>query len=367
MRVSVKNVPLAGTVRAIPSKSATHRALILQRLAGGSVKNPLKCADTDATLRCLGAFEQNGVMDAGESATTLRLMLPVAIARYGSAVFRADNSLMRRPLDAFVSLGISITRDGPYIRASGRLKRGDYTVDSGVSSQFASGLMLALAYLGGGSVTLSGEPKSMPYIAMSVDMLRRFGVQVEASGNRYDIRGSLAPANVTVEGDWSHAANFFAANALGGSVRVEGLDTDTLQGDSAIAELLERHGGADVSDTPDLLPCLMAAACGRASASVFTGTRRLKHKESDRPRAMADVINALGGKAAVTDECVTVEGTGRLAGGVILAGDHRIAMAAAIAAAVADSPVIIEGAQCTDKSAPDFWRDIRSLGGLMDG
>ncbi len=362
--VTVINRPLFGRITVPPSKSLTHRALILSALSGGSVTHPARCDDKDATRRCLEAMTRGDTMDAGGSATTLRLLIPLSLL-YGGGRFIADATLINRPLDVYERLGIRIARHGNQIAASGKLTGGEYLIDGGVSSQFISGLLIALPLVSGDSRIIVSKPVSAPYIQLTLDVMRAFGVEACVQDGAYVIPGGqrYRPCAYSVEGDWSYAANFIAANALGGNVELAGLSQESAQGDRAITGLIGREA-ADVAGTPDLLPILMAAACAKHCDTVLYNTGRLKYKESDRPQITAAQLARLGAEITVAENSVTVHGHGGLYGGSVESSDHRVIMALAIAAAVCDSPVTICGGESTAKSAPQFFSDIGLLGGL---
>lgn len=254
------------------------------------------------------------------------------------------------------------------IQSNGQLQAGQYCISGNVSSQFITGLLFALSLLDGTSnITVTGKLESKPYVDMTQSALKIFGVNTD----HFEITGSFpfqTPGNVSVEGDWSNGAFFLGAKALGNPVEITNLDAGSPQGDRAIAEIfsadmpMPRISAADI---PDLVP-IMAVVFAAKGGAVFTDIERLRLKESDRVASVCEMINRLGGTASATTDTLTVL-PGQYHGCTIDAvGDHRIAMAAAIAATVADGPVTILGAQCVAKSYPAFWQDFRNLGGKYE-
>ena len=378
MDITLQPGKLAGRIEAVPSKSMAHRLLICAAFA--KTPTTLICAepgeDVAATCRCLtalgadirptasglivkpiGKAPQSAVLHCAESGSTLRFLLPIAGALGVDATFEMEGRLPQRPLsplwEEMERMGCQLSRPTENsVRCTRRLRPGRYTMDGSVSSQFISGLMLALPLIGGeASLQITGQVESKPYIEMTRQVLSLF-----AGG---------APERIAVEGDWSNAAFWLTANALGSQVTVTGLNESSPQGDRAIAALLPKFSecpsicGADI---PDLVPILAVAAAAKKGA-VFTGIRRLRLKESDRVASTAAMIESLGGKAVATEDTLTVYGTGLTGGTVDSFRDHRIAMAAAIASTVCRENVTVLGAECVKKSYPGFWDDFSLLGG----
>ena len=385
---------LHGTIRAIPSKSQAHRLLICAAFADrptflGCTATNRDIEATAACLRALGAdirhtkegyavtpihtLPPHAVLPCGESGSTLRFLLPIVGALGVDGLFEMEGRLPQRPLsplwEEMERMGCTLTRpDAHTIRCTGKLRSGRYTIDGGVSSQFITGLLFALSLLpDGGSIEITGRIESRPYIEMTCRAMEIFGVDTQGyvlqPGSTY-----RSPGTWTVEGDWSNGAFFLAAQTLGNDIEVENLDPHSPQGDRAAADLLPQLTQkitVDASDIPDLVPILAVTAAAKQGA-VFTHVGRLRLKESDRVASVIDMISALGGKAYAEGDTLTVEGTG-LRGGIVDArNDHRIAMAAAIAATVCTAPVTILGAQCTEKSYPSFWDEYRRLGGYYE-
>ena len=399
MIVTVRPGRLCGRVTVPASKSAAHRALICAALADApTVLSPNALnGDIEATVRCLSALgaritradaltvfpigasvpEDAGSLrelDCGESGSTLRFLLPVACALGARIRFVGRGRLPERPNAALVEAlrahGAAIDSDRLPMNASGALTGGVYALPGNVSSQYITGLLLALPLLPKDSrIILTAPLESAAYVDMTVDMLARFGIVVEATGTGWHIPGAQAyrtPGRFYIEGDWSAAAFWLAANAMGSDIEVDGLSDDTAQGDRAMPALLAQTR-IDASNVPDLVPALAAAAAIRPGRTVITGAARLRLTESDRLSAVADMLRALGGQAEVTPDGLIIDGGRPLHGGEVDgANDHRIVMAAAILATRADGPVRIPGAEAVNKSYPEFFDHFTALGGNID-
>ena len=290
-------------------------------------------------------------------------MLPIVGALGVDATFEMAGRLPQRPLsplwEEMERMGCTLCRPtADTIRCTGKLKSGEYTIDGSVSSQFITGLLFAQALINGKStLTITGKAESKPYIAMTRKALELFQAP--------DFK---SPVTVTVEGDWSNGAFFLAAKVLGSHIEILGLNDDSAQGDRLISEILLvlKSGSATISvaDIPDLVPILSVFAAANKGAT-FTDIRRLRLKESDRAASVVNMITALGGKASADEDTLTIQGTGLRGGVVDSCNDHRIAMAAAIAATVCKEPVTILGAEAVNKSYPQFWEEYRRLGGKL--
>ena len=385
---------LTGQTAAIPSKSQAHRLLICAALADGPTQ--LHCAqsnrDLDATAACLNALgaavraTENGfsvrpmehipakaTLPCGESGSTLRFLLPLAAALGVEATFRLEGRLPQRPLsplwEELERKGCQLSRPTPdTILCRGQLQPGSFRLSGSISSQYFTGLMLVLPLLSGSSrLLVQGQLESKPYVDMTRQTLALFGVQADLG----EIQGSqryLSPGRVTVEGDWSNAAFFLTAQALGSPVSLTGLNLDSAQGDREIRNLLQSMetcstiSGAQI---PDLIPILAVFAACRQGA-VFTHIQRLRMKESDRVASTLAMITALGGHGWADADTMTISGTGLTGGQVDAHNDHRIAMASAIAATCCSQPVILLDAQCVQKSDPHFWEVYAQLGGQYE-
>ena len=411
MNLTITPTKLHGAITPPPSKSQAHRLLIAAALSEGvSVITGLgNSQDIAATRRCLTALgagiedlEENTVqvrglggaiaaagpapiLDCGESGSTLRFLIPVALAVRGGGRFTGHGRLMERPLKPYEELfrerGVAWEpRDGVLHLDRGRghdaraLDPGEYRLPGNVSSQFFTGLLFVLPLLDGESVLVPTTPlESRDYLEMTRQVQALAGVRSQWRGDALFIPGDqrYQPFTASVEADWSQAAFWYAASFLGGEVDVLGLDPNSAQGDLVVSELywrLARPGEAeiDVSGCPDLLPPLAVMAAARRGVTHFTHAARLRMKESDRLRTTAAMLTALGGQAEEGPDYLTVTGQPTLAGGTVdSANDHRIAMAAAAAAARCTGPVTVLGAECVAKSYPAFWEDYRKLGGIV--
>jgi 3-phosphoshikimate 1-carboxyvinyltransferase len=390
-----------GAVKIPPSKSILHRAVICAALAGVEVKLPPVSDDIDATVRCVNALtaeptEDNGDLrlDCGESGSTLRFLIPLAAALGKSAVFTGRGRLLERPLEPFLEElrghGAVIMHTRDEVSVSGALRAGRYELPGDISSQFVTGLLFALPLLAGDSeIHLTSPLESAAYVDLTVEELEKSGIEITRDGADYKIRGSqkYAAREVAAEGDYSQAAFFLAAAALGRDVRCEGLNANSTQGDAAILQILQDAGfeielasavrvlprggqisrrnrtvlpiEIDVSGFPDLVPPVAALLSVADGTSRLYNAGRLRLKESDRLEAVAAELNALGADIEIDGDALVIYGRKSLDGGTVNArGDHRIAMMAAVAAIRADAPVTVIGAECVSKSYPNFWKDF---------
>ena len=376
---------LRGRVTPPASKSQAHRALIAAALSEGEsrLRNLVRSEDIDATQRCMGTLrassENQAVLDCGESGSTLRFLMPVALALRGGGVFTGRGRLMERPQGPYFAIfdekGIFYRLEKNVLTLRGLLPPGEYRLPGNVSSQFVTGLLFALPLLGEDSeIVLTSPLESRGYVDMTVDVLGRFGVRVENQGyERFIVpKGQkYQAAELTIEGDWSQGAFWYAAKVLGSEVEVLGLHLASLQGDRVMAEHCQRLAGPgdlniDVSDCPDLVPPLAVTAAVRRGTTRLTNAARLRMKESDRLLTVRQTLSALGASVEEGADSLIIRGLSRLTGGVTVdcCGDHRIAMMAAVAAAVCERPIILTGAECVAKSYPGFWEDYRALGGI---
>ena len=379
-----------GAVTPPSSKSQAHRAVLALMLAQGEGKlsNLAVSEDIQATQDCAAALKSGQpagadglpLLDCGESGSTLRFLIPVALAVRGGGHFTGRGRLMERPQGPYLRLfeekGIAWTKEGDVLTVSGRLEPGVYALPGNVSSQFITGLLYALPLLPGDSrIVLTTPLESRGYVDMTLDMLRRFGIKVEEQADGFRVPGNQTyqARDLTLEADWSNAAFWYAANFLGAQVDIQGLDPDSVQGDRQIGALywkLARPGDVDIdlSQCPDLAPPLAVMAAVRKGTTRFVNAGRLRMKESDRLETIARTLNALGAKAQAGEDTLILEGLDHLEGGTVDGcNDHRIAMMAAVAAVACRQPVTILGAECVKKSYPRFWEDYTALGGEVHG
>ena len=382
MDIILHPCPLSGSVTVIPSKSQAHRLLICAALADNATTLicPQTSRDMDATAQCLCALgatidktaegyhiqpiaqtPQKAVLDCHDSGSTLRFLLPIAGALGVDTLFQLEGRLPQRPLsplwEEMERMGCSLSRPTPdTIRCQGKLKPGSYSIAGNVSSQFITGLLFAQSLIAGEtSLEITGKLESKPYVDLTKAAMDLF------QAPRYH-----SPGTVTVEGDWSNGAFWLAAQSLGSNLTVSGLSETSVQGDRAAAkwihELTQEKCTIIAADIPDLVPILSVAATFGKGA-VFTDIARLRLKESDRIASTIAMLEALGGGAEASQESLTVY-PATLHGGIVDAvNDHRIAMAAAIAATACTGDVVILGAECVEKSYPNFWTEYRRLGG----
>ena len=396
MRIEIKPSALRGTVTAPPSKSMAHRLLIGAGLSEGEsiVRRLAFSEDVKATIDCLRALgaviKLDGdtafvkgvdvrkaigtaaVLRCNECGSTLRFFTPLCMLSGEARVLTGSPYLMTRPMDVYERIardqGIRFEKASDHLTVQGTLNSGVYEVAGNISSQFISGLLFTLPLLDGDSELRILPPvESKPYIDMTVAALKEFGVSVDQSDHTYLIKGGqhYRPADVTVEGDYSNAAFFEALNYAGSSVKLDGLRENTLQGDSVYKILFKNIKNGidpiDIADCPDLGPVLfvVAALCGGAR---FTGTRRLRIKESDRADAMRQELEKFGINMEVGEnEAIVHGGTLRQPTEALSAhGDHRIVMALSVLLTVTGG--VIDGAQAVNKSFPDFFEKMQNLG-----
>ena len=374
--------PLSGTVSVIPSKSQAHRLLICAALADNETTLicPQTSRDMDATAQCLCALgakiqktaegyhiqpivqvPDTAVLGCHDSGSTLRFLLPIAGALGVDTLFQLEGRLPQRPLsplwEEMERMGCTLSRPTPdTIRCQGQLKPGKYSIAGNVSSQFITGLLFAQSLIAGKtSLEITGKLESKPYVDLTKAAMALFQAPHYHS-----------PGTVCVEGDWSNGAFWLAARALGSHLEIMGLSDNSVQGDRAAAkwipELACKNCTIRAADIPDLVPILSVAATFGKGA-VFTDIARLRLKESDRIASTIAMLEALGGQAEASQDTLTVYPAKLYGGTVDSVNDHRIAMAAAIAATACTGDVVILGAECVEKSYPNFWTEYRRLGG----
>ena len=428
---------LSGTVTPPPSKSIAHRLLIAAALADGvsTVRGIAMSQDVEATLRCLtalggrwkettpGVLEITGTggrragedlprLDCGESGSTLRFFIPIALAVAGGGVFTGHGRLMERPqgpyFDLFREKGISYEQKDGVLTVRGHLEPGEYKLAGNVSSQFFTGLLFALPLLEGPSVIRSTtEVESRDYIAITRQVLETAGVETTCKDNFRTLEitgGTYHPIDETVEADWSQAAFWYTAQGLGNPLTIQGMNPKSIQGDRVMASFAEMLRGEPLSGgvtvpilgpasaapakpfqpplrpgwttpcvgsvslpltyCPDLAPPLAAWGALLNGTLYLKDAGRLRIKESDRLATITAALRALGADVTEEPDRLIINGKPALPGGTVdCANDHRIAMMAAIAATGCTGPVTLLGAECVKKSYPDFWDVYQSLGG----
>lgn len=401
MNIKITPARLCGKVVVPPSKSVAHRMIIAAALADGKseIYSLFPSVDIMATLGCMKALgaeiEYDGktaviegikkipdkaVLDCCESGSTLRFLIPVAAALGVDTEFHGRGKLPERPITPYVSElpkhGVSfefLSGENLPCRISGKLRGGQFEIDGGISSQFITGLLLSLPLLSEDSdILLSSPLQSRPYVDITIGVLRDFGCEIIESKTGYSVKsaGKFKPFSGAVEGDFSQAAFFYAANCLGSAIDICGLNENSLQGDKKIAEICGNYGKAfelDCSDIPDLVPILTVIASFSEGKTRLTNVARLRIKECDRLAAMEECLNKVGGKVHAYPDCIEIEGVKSLKGGEVNSfNDHRIAMSMAIAAAKCEAPLIIHGADCVSKSFPNFFDVFKELGGIAE-
>lgn len=394
MDITITPGKLSGRICAVPSKSQAHRVLICAAFSNKEMA--LECAhtnqDIEATAACLNSIgadikktaygyhiapvssiPESATIDCGESGSTLRFLLPVVCALGIHTTIHMSGRLPQRPLsplwEELERMGCKLSRPTEStLEVSGKLRNGVFRISGNVSSQFISGLLLASALIPGESyVQIIGKLESKPYVDLTLQVLDLFGIGTD----HFRIQGSRpfsGPKQFRIEGDWSNAAFFLAANQMGSRVRIDNLNFNSIQGDRAVAEILQMDTPCptiDAADIPDLVPILAVYFAGKNGA-VFTGVRRLRLKESDRIASVCEMLTTLGIACASGDDILQI-GSGTFTGGIVNSySDHRIAMAAGIAATAATGPVTILGADCVTKSYPAFWQEYARLGGKYE-
>ena len=362
---------LGGTVTVPDSKSAWHRELICRFLASQPLPRHLSGDDVGRTLAGLRGLQSGtSVVDCGASGSTLRFLLPLAMALNRTGMeFTGSSRLLERPLSA----PYPVERTAEGYRVTGPLSPGRYALRGDETSQTVSGLLMALPLLPSPSEIVMTTPLvSRAYVDMTLDALRRHGVTVRPAAKGWQIPApqTFLPDESPVEGDWSAGSWWLTVNALqGGGITVQGLSRSSRQPDRAITGYLTRlPETVDVSQTPDLLPTLALLAAVRPQTTRFTGGAFLRRKESDRLHAVAAVLAALGTAVQELPDGLLIRGGTPLRGSVTLDafGDHRIAMLCACAALLCDRPVLLRGGDHVSKSYEDFWKDYTLLGGKVE-
>lgn len=413
LNINLKKSSINGTVPAISSKSAVHRALICAALSDSPTELEFRNDSDDvcATLQCISAlgctlsptergivvtppssFQHEPHFDCLECGSTLRFMLPVAAALFESFSMSGSGGLVSRPLEELMqsmkAQGCSFLGSALPFSAKGRLKPGDYIIPGNVSSQYISGLLFALPLLDGESrIVLTSPLSSCAYVEMTLQMLRAFGIEIEVRDSGYIIKGSQkykSPGRIALEGDWSAAATWLCAGAISGPVTVTGLNLKSQQADIAILEILEKVGakvvlgensvtvsrGAlrpvsiSIDQCPDLMPVVSMLLANCDGRSLIYDAARLRIKESDRITTMSDALSALGIRTEQERDSLSIFGGKAACGTIHSANDHRIVMAAAVASAVTE--LTLMGSDAASKSYPSFFEDYRLLGGVTE-
>ena len=433
MIYAIDNKTLSGKINAISSKSHLHRLMIAAALYAPETEifyEGAQSEDISATIKCLQSLNAQICDTAdsrifikrmtndparqtvrqlycGESGSTLRFLLPVVCALCVPAEFYPEGRLPRRPLsplrEELICHGCEIAEPGSIpLSVKGRLNSGIFEIAGGISSQYITGLLLALPLLDGKSeIRITGKLESRPYVDMTLDVLSHFGINfTEKKETSFLIepasQDSAADQRIFyAEGDWSNAAFWLTAGAIGtGKICVSGLSVSSKQGDKAILQLLKQFGAQieinktgnglcditvlpsklhgieiDAANIPDLVPILSLAAATAEGTTVIHGAARLRLKESDRLQSVSEVLEILGAEIRQTDDGLIIKGRRNYSGYPLKGGsvnssnDHRIAMTAAIAGTVSQGAVTIAQAEAVNKSYPHFWKDFEKLNG----
>ena len=417
MAVSCTPSVLGGKIRAISSKSVMHRILICASLSEKPTK--IRCnvisKDIASTVNCLKSmgtdilvnddiitvipkpFNKKANLDCGESGSTLRFLMPLVSALGMDCTFSGSQRLFERPIsplkEEMEKKGVTFHKGSiSSFVLTGNLQSGDYEIGGNVSSQFISGLLMALPILNGDSrIKIIPPFESKPYVDITISNLKKFGIEIEEKENTYIIKGNqkfVSPEEVTVEGDWSNASFFLCAGALSEKgVTVTDLDINSPQGDKKILDILSLMGAdvnwdqneitvkknrldsvtVDASDIPDLVPiiCVVSSACKGETRIINAG--RLRTKESDRIKSVVEMINSVGGFAEEIDNGIIIKGKSGLQGGLVNGyNDHRIVMSASILSTLCKSNLEITDNKAVEKSYPNFFADFSKTGGVAN-
>ena len=394
MNYLIESAYLSGKIPAIPSKSYAHRIAICNFLAGNRPKSgctDFTSKDITATENCLLSLKDGKkVLDCGESGSTLRFLLPLCGALGGEYEFIGQGKLMDRPNDELFSVlnahGIE-TEKTDTIKINGKLSSGIYKIRGDISSQYVSGLLMALPILDGDSeIILTTELSSKPYVEITLEVLRSFNVNIQKTDRGYKIKGGQKYfGEEFMEGDWSNSAFFLVAGAINGDITVTGLNTKSVQGDMAIIDVLKLANAIvnctetgvrvkkselkgftfDAKDCPDLVPITAVLGAYAEGETIIKNIERLKIKESDRIVSTISMLSAFGISAESDGKNLIVHG-GKVQGGKVDSfNDHRIAMSTAVLALLADGKSILTDAQAVNKSYPSFFSDYVKLGGKV--
>lgn len=419
MTISIKPQKLRGTIQVPPSKSMAHRAIICASLARGksTITNIEYSKDIKATISAMKALgtmifeydnyleidgtttflKNNCEIDCHESGSTLRFMIPISIVCEANIHFTGEGRLGKRPLDVYYhifdeqNIGYLYRENVLDLYIRGRLRGGVFEIPGDVSSQFISGLLFALPLMDEDSKIIITSPlQSKGYIDLTIQMLNQFGIEIENHNyQEFIIQGNqhYHPFDYCVEADFSQAAFYLVAGALGNHVVLKGLNLKSAQGDKEAIDILERMGcqltvmpegyqiypgllsatTIDGSQCPDIIPIIALACAVSEGVTRIENISRLRIKECDRLSATVEVINQLGGIAKELDDAMIIEGVSSLNGGSVSSyNDHRMAMMEAIASTVCEDVVVIDNKECVSKSYPRFWEDFTMLGGVYD-
>ena len=412
MKQIISSSAISGSITPPCSKSYAQRALAVALLADGesTIGNLELCDDTRSAIRCIealgaevtliddstirvrgGLAPRTDRLHIGESGLATRLFTPIASLHNQPITINGEGTILYRPISMMIDplrqLGVEVRDGGGFlpIQVCGPMQGGEVAVDGSISSQFLTGLLLSLPMAQNDTTIYVKNLKSLPYVDMTIDTARRFGVEIAHKDYcEFFIEGNqhYTATDYMIEGDWSGAAPMFVAGAVAGEVTVENISRLSLQADTAIIEALI-SAGAEVESTdnaitvrhrrlkafefdathcPDLFPALVALAANCEGTSTLYGTERLLHKESNRAATLAEEYAKAGIEVDIDEQNIMRVRGGKIHGCTADShGDHRIAMSMAVAALTADAPITIEGAECVAKSYPSFFDDLEQL------
>ncbi len=422
--INIKPANLNGNVDIQISKSDSHRSLIASSLANGVstlskwqndvgiditiTKNALEtlgfCTfneENDSVLKVIpnSTYNNEATIDMGESGTSMRFFVPIVASCSLTTTLLGKGRLLKRPMgiyqDIWSKMGLDFIQTDEYIKTVGTLPSGEYSIDGSISSQFISAMIFALStHDDDSTIHITGKLESKPYIDMTINTLKKFKVDViYKDSNTIFIAGGqkYQATNVTLDRDWSHGAFFVSAAALGGKIKLLGLNSASLQGDKAIVDIVQSMGAnvvvnsddnsitvenndrlkgidIDIANIPDLAPILSLLGVYASGTTRLYNAQRLKYKESDRIIDLANMLGALGADIQTSDDEIVINGKGYLEGGVTNAyNDHRLAMTAAMASIISKNDIILEGYESVSKSSNNFYEQFASLGGIIGG
>ena len=393
MNLKLKQSSVKGQIDAICSKSYAHRICICDFLSGNEVKsefNGFTSNDILATANCLNAINKGKKrLDCKESGSTLRFMLPLCASLGGEYKLFGSEKLLSRPNDelfkALEENGVKAVQEKDHITINGKLNSGEFKIRGDISSQYISGLLMALASLDGDStIKLTTPISSKPYVDITIEVLTAYGINVDEVKEGYFVRGNQKfMGNLCPEGDWSNMSAFLVLGAINGQVAVKGLNSNSKQGDREIIKILKSAGASveqteneirvkksnlvgftmDADNCPDLVPICAVLGAVAKGKTIIKNVQRLRLKESDRILSTMQMLKAFNVYSECDGKSMIIYG-GEIKGGKVHAfNDHRIVMAGTVLSSVADGESEIIGAQAVEKSYPTFFTDYAKLGG----
>ncbi len=410
MDIKIFPSALCGEVNIPPSKSAAHRALICAALSGGTSRITPYCTSKDikATVSCLRALgmniaeDENGytllsgnitkgeTLNFNESGSTARFLLPIAAALGADITGIGEGRLPNRPMDTLTKLfrehGVEVSSDNLPLTLKGKMTGGDFYLPGNISSQYISGLLLAAPLINEEvNIIPTTALESVGYIDMTVSAMKKYGVNVEETEKGWRVlkNSNYTAQSTRIEGDWSQAAFFMSAAAIGGDIKISGLDFASLQGDMAALDVFAAFGanisitdnvlhikrgelrGIEVNakDIPDMVPAIAVTAAFALGKTVIHSAERLRIKESDRIKTTISILNAMGIETIEREDGMIIYGGKPKGAAINGANDHRIVMAAAVGAAFAEGESLITGYEAINKSYPEFFEDFKKIGG----